>query len=158
MRKIFARSAPFPTFKSPREAIQNGIEANARLRQLPDEAVRGKMIQKVLWNDTAISLKLSDSTFFVCEVRGKEPVCKIAAQNPAGVGTDDPELAIDLGSLSFVWDRAATAAKYEGRTIGRLWFADWGTLIYVRGTAILWCSLMWIVPDDSPLIYWSEVE
>jgi hypothetical protein len=158
MRKMLARWRPFETFDSPAEAIRAGQEANSKLRTLSDDQVRGKVIQRFIWDDATLVLELDDGKYLNFVAQAGKVVCSLD-QTPAAfeVG-EDSDVLLEVGGSAFEWHRADLARQFIGKSVEGLWFSSREEIFIYAGRTLLACYLMDSFPEGKPWLFWCESE
>lgn len=147
------------TSTTPGAAIAGGHKWDVLLRSVPDDAVRGRVIQSFQYDDSALCFRLDDGTFLNCWAKPHGVACSIDTSSKA-VGTrqqDETVLVEFHGSKAYEWRRHAIASRRIGEPLTRLWFGEHGIGIYTP-RALLMCYLVLRYPDQEPLLIWNESE
>jgi hypothetical protein len=158
MRTMIARTTPEKTYHDPSEAICASGQADAMVRALSDEQVRGKMIRRIIWDDATLAFELDGGLYLNIVAQAGRIVGSLDGVSAAAVRTtSDDDVMFELDGREIKWHRAEVGRKYIGKPIERLWFGNNTIFIYVQ-QAVLACHLVESCEEGKPWLFWTESE
>jgi len=156
MRKIVARTIRQKGFMNPAEAIRKGTQFHLRTRSILDDEVSARTICGIQWSDSALSLQLDDNRFLNFTASGSGITCAVDPHSVVILEHQDDVVLIEFERSIYEWHRKDIAERYVGKVINRLWFGEDGILVYTKGMPILACHPLKMLPDEIPIVFWTE--
>ncbi len=158
MRTINSYSEPPVGYDTAAEAIAAGKVLDDEYRTVRDEDIRGRIIRQFRWTDSALSLELDDGRFLNFTADEHQVICLLEDKpTVAAAACLGDDVVICFGSDSWEWRRTEIAKRYTGKATTGLCFSPDLVWLYVRDMPLLLaCFHMKRVPDNVPMVYWSE--